>query len=185
MWPCCPNAFSNLTIFHPLDNIPIIGLYTYHSTHRGRHLEAFIWRSGVRSPRAGFASLLPGGSGHRVGRHYGRSARCSLDGLAKVPVPGNPARNRAMAERLWREPRWSAARRACLLRKAQGMRRASQARQSKDASCGAPLPHSSRDMGIRAQQSRVYPRLENMDSQIGQGRSGCAGTKIRGERSVG
>ncbi len=32
----------------------------------------------ARSPRAKLVTSLPGGFGHRSGRHYDRSARCSL-----------------------------------------------------------------------------------------------------------
>ena len=44
-----------------------------------------------RSPRAGLVSLHPGGSGHRAGRHYDRSARCLLDwDWANSPRPRKP-----------------------------------------------------------------------------------------------
>src|SRR5262245_11360891 len=35
--------------------------------HRGRHLEASMWRSGVRRPRVGLANRLPGGAGAAPG----------------------------------------------------------------------------------------------------------------------
>ena len=34
---------------------------------------------GCGSLRSGLVTPIPGGSGHRVGRHYDRSARCLLD----------------------------------------------------------------------------------------------------------
>ena len=93
-----------------------------------------------RSPRAGLVSLHPGGSGHRAGRHYDRSARCLLDwDWAKQPS-SQEARPGAEAERPPRasaESRtWSAARRA---RRSQGARRASHARTA-GAPRGAPSP---------------------------------------------
>ena len=50
------------------------------SLAEGRLPEAFGGWSEGRPLRAGLASLHSGGSGHRAGRYYGRSARCSLDG---------------------------------------------------------------------------------------------------------
>ena len=50
------------------------------SLAEGRLPETFGGWSEVRPLRAGLVSLHSGGSGQRAGRHYDRSARCSLDG---------------------------------------------------------------------------------------------------------
>jgi hypothetical protein len=66
----------------------------------------------MRPLRAGLVSLHSGGSGQRAGRHYDRSARCSLDGPAPMPVPGSPARSCGGVKASPEMPRWSAERRA-------------------------------------------------------------------------
>jgi hypothetical protein len=63
------------------------------SLAEGRLPETFGGWSEGRPLRAGLVSLHSGGSGQRAGRHYDRSARCSLDGPAPMPSPGSPARS--------------------------------------------------------------------------------------------
>src|SRR5438132_1505126 len=87
-----------MTIFLDLGTRKIYTFPT--SLAEGRLPEAFGGWSEGRPLRAGLASLHSGGSGHRAGRYYGRSARCSLDGghrgllAARARPPGEtgPAR---------------------------------------------------------------------------------------------
>jgi len=65
--------------FLPTDAIPMPT-----SLAEGRLPETFGWRSRVRPLRAWLVTTHSGGSGHRAGRHYDRSARCSLDGASSA-----------------------------------------------------------------------------------------------------
>ena len=58
------------------------------SLAEGRLPEAFGGWSEGRPPRVGLATQHSGGSGHRAGRHYDRSARCSLGGSRLRPPGG-------------------------------------------------------------------------------------------------
>jgi hypothetical protein len=71
-----------------------INVYKFSTSLAERRLpETFGGWSEGRPLRAGLVSLHSGGSGQRAGRHYDRTARCSLDGPAQMPVPGSPARS--------------------------------------------------------------------------------------------
>ncbi len=55
--------------------------------HRGASPVTYRRRSETRSPRAGFVTPLPGGSGTPPGRHDDRPARSSLDWDRRKPRP--------------------------------------------------------------------------------------------------
>jgi hypothetical protein len=150
--------------------------------------EASWMRDGMRRLRPCLASTAPG----RLGQPSGPTTRVCLQWLDAGRMNGGGSRrdqepyglrpDPEARSRGAKSPRWSAERRACLCRFSQKRKACAAPRKRgiKVAPFGAPLPHVCEGKGIRAHQSRVYPRLENLDSQIGQGRSGCAGQRIRG-----
>src|SRR5439155_3931394 len=76
--------------YSPLIFSPSLGcVYIFlTSLAEGRLPEAFGGWSEGRPPRVGLATQHSGCSGHRAGRHYDRSARCSLGGSRLQPSGG-------------------------------------------------------------------------------------------------